>query len=280
MMPLSIWPILQSDMNTNVTILNFSGIYDHESFYLQDKSSRFVDMKDISGTNCYCDDEAKKEILSRISEDYGDDGMSFARGVHFIDNGNYHYISALYTGMIKEPFSLVVLDHHPDMQAPMFDILSCGGWVLDVIKNNPFVRDIHIIGADRGLIDELDEKDKKRAIFYDLEDVFYDNGTIRLPDTENPVYLSVDKDVLKRDEIITNWDQGDMTTERLMDFVRALFITEKKNFGRNIIGVDICGECTPDQEECNVDEAILGNDRFNLKMVQHIGDLVTELRCM
>ena len=152
--------------------------------------------------------------------------------------------------------------------------------MLDVIKNNPFVRDIHIIGADRGLIDELDEKDRERAVFYDLEDVFFDNGAIRLPDTENPVYLSVDKDVLKRDEIITNWDQGDMTTERLMDFVRALFITEKKNFGRDIIGVDICGECTPDQEECNVDEAILGNDRFNLKMVQHIGDLVTELRCM
>ena len=265
-------------MNKNVTILNFSGIYDHESFYLQDKSSRFVDMKDISGTNAYCDDSAREEILRRISEDYSDAERSFARGIHFIDNGNYHYISALYTSMVKEPFSLVVLDHHPDMQRPMFDILSCGGWVLDVIRNNPFVRDIHIIGADRGLIDELDENDAKWAKFYDLEDVFCEGAGISLPKTEHPVYLSIDKDVLKRGEVVTNWDQGDLSVDELFGFVRALFITEKKCFGRDIIGVDICGECTPDQEDCDISKAISGNDDFNLKMIQYLGDLMTELR--
>ena len=152
--------------------------------------------------------------------------------------------------------------------------------MLDVIQNNPYVRDIHIIGADRVLIDELEEKDRKRAKFYDLEDVFCKDGTIRLPNAENPVYLSIDKDVLTRDEIITNWDQGDMTTEKLMAFVRELFVTEKKSFGRDIIGVDICGEAAPDQEDCNIDDAIFGNNDFNLRMIQHLGDLVTELRCM
>ena len=78
-----------------MTILNLSGIYDHESFYLQDKSSRFVDMKDISGTNAYCDDSAREEILGRLAGDLDDDGRSFARGIHFIDNGNYHYITAI-----------------------------------------------------------------------------------------------------------------------------------------------------------------------------------------
>ena len=265
-------------MNKNVTILNFSGIYDHESFYLQDKSSRFVDMKDISGTNAYCDDSAREEILGRLAGDLEDDGRSFARGIHFIDNGNYHYISALYTSMVKEPFSLVVLDHHPDMQRPMFDILSCGGWVLDVIRNNPFVRDIHIIGADRRLIDELDENDAKKAKFYGLEDVFLGDTGISLPKTEHPVYLSIDKDVLKRGEVVTNWDQGDLSVDELFGFVRALFITEKKCFGRDIIGADICGECTPDQEDCDISKAISGNDEFNLKMIQYLGDLVTELR--
>lgn len=267
-------------MNRNVTILNFSGIYDHESFYLQDKSSRFVDMKDISGTSCMCDEEARKVILGRISEDYGDDESSFARSIHFIDNGNYHYISALYTSLVKEPFSLVVFDHHPDMLAPMFDILSCGGWVLEVIKNNPFVRDIHIIGADRKLIDELEEKDRERVKFYDLKDVFFDSTGISLPKTQNPVYLSIDKDVLRKDEIVTNWDQGELTADELFLFIRALFITEKKCFDRDVIGVDICGECTPDQENCDISEAIRGNDEFNLKIIQHLDDLMTELRCV
>jgi hypothetical protein len=160
----------------------------------------------------------------------------------------------------------------------MFDILSCGGWVLDVIRNNPFVRDIHIIGADMGLIDELDEKDAKKAKFYDLEDVFLGDTGISLPKTEHPVYLSIDKDVLKRGEVVTNWDQGELSVDELFGFVRALFITEKKCFDRDIIGVDICGECTPDQEDCDISTAISGNDEFNLKMIQYLGDLVTELR--
>ena len=234
-------------------------------------------MKDISGTNAYCDDEAREEILRRISGDYNDAERSFARGIHFIDNGNYHYISALYTRLVKEPFSLVVLDHHPDMQRPMFDILSCGGWVLDVIQNNPYVRDIHIIGADRGLIGELDENDKIRAKFYDPEDVFCESEEIRLPGTQYPVYLSIDKDVLGRDEIVTNWDQGELSGQNLLGFVRALFESER-SLGRDIIGVDICGECTPDQEGCDISRAISGNDDFNLKIIQHLGDLVTELR--
>ena len=106
----------------------------------------------------------------------------------------------------------MVLDHHPDMQAPMFgDILSCGGWVLDVIEKNKFVRDIHVIGADRGLIDKLDENARNRALFYD---------STKGVDPQYPVYLSIDKDVLATDELITNWDQGQMSADELLSFVK------------------------------------------------------------
>ena len=267
-------------MKDNMTILNFSGIYDHESFYQQDKSSCFVDMKDISGTNCMCDEDAKKEILDRISGLERDSEGSFPYGVHFIDNGNYHYVSALYTGMVKEPFSLLVFDHHPDMQAPMFDILSCGGWVLDVIKNNPYLRDVHIIGADRKLIDELDlaPEDRARVRFYDLEEVFYKEGGVMIPAAQCPIYLSIDKDVLSRDEIVTNWDQGELTAEKLLFFIKVLFITETKAKKRKILGIDVCGECAVDQEDCDVEKAIAGNDDFNLKLIQHLDDLVSKSR--
>ncbi len=36
--------------------------------------------------------------------------------IHFIDSGNHHYMSKLWTDKITSPFSLVVFDHHPDMQ--------------------------------------------------------------------------------------------------------------------------------------------------------------------
>ncbi|MCR5402416.1 MAG: hypothetical protein K6E91_01170 [Butyrivibrio sp.] len=221
-----------------------------------------------------CDDLAKEILLKRLENEVGVDG------IHFIDSGNYHYVSALFTRLIKTPFSLVVLDHHPDMQAPMFDILSCGGWVLDVLNNNPFVMDVHIIGADDHLISMLPKADVHRVNFYSIRDIFGADVSsdaqeeaqapaehssaqmYRLPQTHYPVYLSVDKDVISRDELVTNWDQGEATSEQVISLVRAL--------APKTIGIDICGECAPDQEDCNLTEAIRGNDDFNLRLLNAI----------
>lgn len=269
-------------MNGNITVFNFSGVYEEESFYRSDKSSCFcgggkeallLDMKDIPGTNCMCDDIAVAEIKERIAVNCcaNNEGLNveketdsaalrdFLHGIHFIDSGNYHYMSYILLSMVKEPFSLVVFDHHPDMQPPKFgDILSCGGWVLKVLQDNPFVRDVHIIGADSKLISQLDEKDKGKVSFYNLDDI--KSG---LPKTEYPLYLSVDKDVVKRDELITNWDQGEMGKEELLDHIHSLMTDPD----RKLIGADICGECALDQEGIDVGAAIAGNDGFNLEVI-------------
>ena len=246
-------------MSVETTILNFTGIYEQESFYLQDKSSHFVDLKEVAGTNCMCDDVAKELLLAKLGD---------AHGVHFIDNGNYHYVSALYLNQVKEPFSLVVLDHHPDMQRPMFDILSCGGWICHVLDTNEYVRDVHVIGADEKLISELLPEDRERVKFYgDLSE---------LPETEFPVYLSIDKDVISRDELITNWDQGSATREQVLEFTKALLQRETQcgeecsgaGMACGLLGVDICGECAPDQEDCDLGAAVRGNDEFNSELLK------------
>ena len=261
-------------MNDNITVFDFSGIYNEESFYQNDKSSPFciINCRDIPGTNCMCDDEAIAHIKKRISEkafemtkdaDENKRLAAFAKGIHFIDSGNYHYMSAIITEMIKEPFSLVVLDHHPDMQPPMFgDILSCGGWVMKVIENNPYVKDIHVIGADRNLIEKLDKNDAKRVSFYDVSDV-----RDKLPETQYPVFLSIDKDVVRREELVTNWDQGEMTKDELISFIKELFDR------REVLGVDICGECAPDQEGIDVGKEAQINDEFNIEIIKGIVDL-------
>ncbi len=257
-------------MKFDYTVLNFSGIYDEESFYLKDKGSSFcgkvLDFKELSGTNCMCDDVARKTLMSKLAqESEGGDIALFAKGLHFIDSGNYHYMSALMLEMLKEPFSLVVLDHHPDMQAPMFGgLLSCGGWVLEVLDNNEYVRDVHIIGADRGLIDKLEEKDRNRVKFYDKEVVVMESGEIVLPETEYPVYYSLDKDVIIREDLVTNWDQGEMSDQEVLKF------TEKLVTDRRVVGIDICGECALEQEGIDVAAAISQNDRFNQKIIEII----------
>ncbi|MBQ6589909.1 MAG: arginase family protein [Butyrivibrio sp.] len=256
-------------MKNRVSVFNFSGIYDNESFYREDKSSicvEAINCREIPGTNCMCDDAAMDMIRDRIREaGIGPDE------IHFIDNGNYHYMSAIMLEQVKEPCSLVVFDHHSDMQPPMFgDILSCGGWVLYVLEHSSFIRDVHIIGADRKLIDELPEDVRSKATFYDVSDVVPGmddndgNFEIVLPKTQYPVYLSIDKDVIVDSELTTNWDQGEMRITELLAVVHKLFSE------RDVIGVDICGECAPEQEGIDIGAATEDNDSFNGELLKAI----------
>ncbi len=275
----------------NMDVLNFSGIYEQESFYKNIDAARMLDFTVVAGTNCMCDDVAKEQLLKGMTspEKGVNDGCDCAPGIHFIDNGNYHYVSALYLSRVKEPFSLVVLDHHPDMQRPMFDILSCGGWICHVLDTNEYVRDVHVIGADEKLISELLPEDRERVKFYRVEEVFKEGeSSLVLPETQFPVYLSIDKDVISRDELVTNWDQGEATRKQVLDFVKELAQREsgrafsgafvktensgngasEHEFVSGLLGIDICGECAPDQEDCDLGSAIGGNDEFNGELLK------------
>lgn len=52
-----------------------------------------------------------------------------------------------------------------------------------------------------------------------------------------PVYISIDKDVLDPSSAITNWDQGSLTLSELEQLLAVVFRQEQ------VIGIDICGEC-------------------------------------
>ena len=92
-------------MQNLVTVFDFSGIYDHESFYLEDKGSfNVVNVRDIQGTNCMCDSMAVSAIEDLILQK----GIP-ADAIHFIDSGNYHYMSYILTGKVTMPFSLLVI---------------------------------------------------------------------------------------------------------------------------------------------------------------------------
>ena len=60
-------------------------------------------------------------------------------------------------------------------------------------------------------------------------------GKLRLQ-TTGAIYLSIDKDVLSRQYVITNWDQGDITLEESLQFVSLLLDNE------HLLGIDVCGE--------------------------------------
>lgn len=129
-----------------------------------------LDFQKLEGTNCYLDPDSEKTIIQAFG--------SFPLGeIHWIDGGDFHYLSYLWLQKLTRPAALLLFDHHPDDQPPAFgpEILSCGGWVARARNDNPL-----------------------------------------LDDAAEDVYLSIDLDYLSTDYARTNWDQGDASLEQLL----------------------------------------------------------------
>ena len=264
----------------SITICNFSNVYENQPFMEGLRLSgeaTWIDCSDIPGTDCYCDDEAVETIRKRIA----DAGIKDANGIHFFDNGNYHYMSKIWTDMVQEPFSLVVFDHHPDMQAPRFgNILSCGGWVKKVLEENKFIDNVVIIGVADHLVNEIRAELSQAGDASVLDKVTFikeselSSSSHPIPQRRNAptshLYLSIDKDALSPTYAATNWDQGSLDVATLKEIIAGLAVSHK------IIGIDICGERARDfagDEHHSVQEADVLNDRINRELVEFLQKL-------
>lgn len=216
-----------------VLIMNFTGIYSLEKF-AGDRRFTILDCRNIRGVDKYCDNESL-ERLKDIIAPYP------YKGIHFLDSGNYHYLTKLWTDKIHEPFGLVVFDHHTDMQEPAFGpILSCGDWVKEALSGNPFLKKVMIAGPPATARETLAPELYGKVEFCPEEKVtdkeFWKD---RLDKNDIPLYISIDKDIFRKSQVPTNWDQGGLSV-RTFDEILSVLIRHE-----NVIGVDICGECSP-----------------------------------
>ena len=301
-----------------ITVQDFTGIYDYQPFMqeLRQKAANstdihWLDCSKIVGTDCYCDDDAIKEINDLIDNAERSSGninasnsVSNSAGtvpIHFFDNGNYHYMSKLWTDRIQEPFSLIVFDHHPDMQPPRFGgILSCGGWVKEVLDNNKFIQNVVIIGLKDSLVEtvreELSQSDEANIL--DKVTFITESKILKeIPPGTSPgqalqvgsdnvlssfigseptsvlssnVYFSIDKDALSTAFAVTNWDQGSLSTEALKATIARFAV------GRKILGIDICGERSHDFEG-NEQHSVQDADALNNSLNRELFDFLQKL---
>ena len=276
-----------------IVIQDFTGVYAEQPFMQglrelagqesarRNAEIRYIDCTGLPGTDCYCDDEAVESIRKRIA----DAGITDARGIHFFDNGNFHYMSKIWTDMVQEPFTLVVFDHHPDMQEPRFgNILSCGGWVKKVLEENKFVDNVVIIGAADHLVEEIPPHDKvtfiRESEIISLSSLVSPKGITsttgqslecRISRLSSNLYISIDKDALSPAYAATNWDQGSLSLEHMKAIINAIAKDRK------IIGMDICGERARDfagDEQHSVQAADALNDRTNRELVDFLQDFL------
>ena len=160
----------------NVIKCNFSGIYQLENF----QDGTVLDFSSLDETRCYCSLFSAGKIREALAP-YG------PGGIHWLDSGDYHYVSLFIQEMIREPYTLVLFDNHPDDQATAFgdNLLSCGSWVKEVRR---------------------------------LEN---------WRESSDSVYISIDKDVLSRDYARTDWDQGDMTLDQLLASIKDISLKHR-----------------------------------------------------
>jgi arginase family enzyme len=195
--------------------------------------------------------------------------------VTLLGSGDFHHIAALLHERAREPFTLIHFDNHPDFVrlAPRW---HCGSWLNRTlalpnlecaITLGPCSDDLAWPGLKGGNLAALDSKrlvlfpwhHAPSRVFRRIADGpghRFDRGFIhwrnlserRLDEAisaimhdvpTEAVWITIDKDVLPEDEVVTNWDQGHMPLDAVLRFVRALV------GARRLIGADLCGEYAP-----------------------------------
>lgn len=197
----------------------------------------------------------------------------------FLGSGDFHHLSSgLLNSFLKEtprPISLLHFDNHPDWVRfpPAF---HCGSWINRVLENplvtrvitvGPCGNDLHrpyLRGGNlpalaagrleihpwklpaamtRPLSGAAAPASPDRGKMYaaplaeDDWEVSWRRIINRVP--QDPVWISIDKDVFGEEDAVTNWDQGQMPLCYLEGLIQRLAVYRK------VAGVDICGDWSP-----------------------------------
>ncbi|ENV46371.1 hypothetical protein P255_00510 [Acinetobacter brisouii CIP 110357] len=185
-----------------------------------------------------------------------------ALGCTLIGSGDYHHITQYLLNRLKdvEPFHLIVCDNHPDNMRYPFGI-HCGSWVYWA-SLLPQVARIDVIGIGSSDIgwkhaweNHWSPLRHGKLHYWSIQQNASWTRWIGASDAwfnfQNPddlmqeflsqisslnlkTYLSIDKDVLSKDVVMTNWDQGFFLEHHLKDL-----ITQLKG---KLIGADITGD--------------------------------------
>lgn len=253
----------ESKVKSSVDILDFDEGYKSQSYYKKLDYS-WIDLSDIKNVNRYCEESSLKSIYNRIIN-------KKHSKVTFIGNGNYHYVTYLLLKDIKKPFTLVLFDHHTDMMdAPSKSLVTCGSWVSNAINNLPNLKKVIIIGVSQELIysNIIDNKDKVAILSKEnIGQAKTVNEYIESNTVTDEIYISVDKDVLAYTDASTNWDQGNMKLEDLLNSINYMCNNYK------ILGLDVCGEYYSSPCEYfnpQTIKSIKVNDKANLAILKEI----------
>jgi len=237
----------------------------------------------------------RKKVLDELGRELAT-ALDARPPVVFLGSGDYHHVSYLLIERrraLDTRIQVVVFDNHPDNMRYPFGI-HCGSWVWHVSRL-PFVARVHVAGITSTDVEAGRLWENHLAPLYSGKVVYYcvqrnlramrrlgmhhsrafpsmsallDALSASVTTAPEPVYLSIDKDVLARDVVQTNWDQGVMRLEELMAAIRML--------RRRIIASDVVGEVSAYRYRSRFKRFLSGLDRQPVIPEQTLNDWQTQ----
>jgi arginase family enzyme len=235
-------------------------------------SMRTIDLRDIGPRVRLW---ARAATIEEVRRRLDDSAVEIDSTITLLGSGDFHHIASLLHERVREPFTLLHFDNHPDWVrfAPRW---HCGSWMnrtlalpqlARAITLGPCSDDLTHPGLKGGNLAAIDSG---RLVLYPWRHApsrvwrriasgpghRYERGFVHWRNLcerqldeaiaeaigEIPtaaVWISIDKDVLPENEVVTNWDQGQMPLDAVLRFLRAI------GAERRVIGADICGEYAP-----------------------------------
>lgn len=216
-------------------IVDMSGAYGQQDFW-KEQHPQWISCRDMQETLFFCSESAAERLRGCLAQ-------AELCDLHYIDSGDYHYISLFFLERIRRPFTLLLFDHHSDCMESAFggELLSCGCWVLQALRTIPELKKVIMVGP----ADE-DGTEEALAAWPQIVRVTEETPEAlrRLSEEldEYPVYISLDKDVLDRAEARTAWTQGSMKLPQVLAVIDRIP-------SRRILGMDVCGELGPNAQD-------------------------------
>ncbi len=89
---------------------------------------------------------------------------------------------------------------------------------------------------------------------------------------ELPLYVSIDKDILSREELKLGWEQGTRELVELLEFLSLILFQNV-----NLIGADVCGEpfLSPADFSLEAQAQIKRSEKINLEIARLFLDFMT-----
>ncbi len=197
--------------------------------------------------------------------------MSTRPSITFLGSGDFHHLSLALLRRLTIPFNLVVIDNHPDWMRGV-PLLHCGTWLAHAARL-PLVRRIVHLGGDVDFdngfhwLAPWSELLEGKIVVIPARRRFtrgrwaqIHHQPLRLPGQQSfhpghllallkirlaeladqPLYVTVDRDVLRAEDAAVNWDSGHLTKNELTQLLEVI-----TSFSGQLLGMDVVGDWSP-----------------------------------